>query len=161
MCQATQPAVDSRKIIADRIGASSTVEVLPTRKLNPSALEFVSSRSESEASSIADPAESEENSEPEDRIAVSDPPTKSGPNTHTNRPGSYYMDQNGSYSEDHHRYRSHPAFGWESPQVNRLFHAYALCLYTSKHCAVAQLDHFSEIKIILENFLVFQNLTIR
>lgn len=112
MCQVKNPAVD--RIITDK--NPSSVVPLPKRRLNPAALEFVSSRSESEASSVADEADYNEQGQVENHTEEVSP-SKRGPKVRIMGPGGNYTEHHGENINDHSRFRSHPNYGWESPQV--------------------------------------------
>ena len=114
MCQVRTPAVD--RIITNTTKDSSTVVPISKPKLNPSAVEFISSRSESEASSVTDEAEYHEPGQGEE-LHKEVSPSKRGPKVRTMGPGGNILDLNGEGINDQSRFRPHPAYGWESPQV--------------------------------------------
>jgi hypothetical protein len=111
MCQARTSEGEIIKKITSI--ASDTLDIEAKRRLNPAAIEFVSSRSESEASSIGDQADTD-HSDSED--------TSSGAfeknRQHKQAEKRQGMDQYHEDTEEQHRFHGYQNYGWESPQVS-------------------------------------------
>lgn len=110
MCQAR---ASKGERITKKITAIATktpenaVAIEAKRRLNPAATEFVSSRSESEVSSISDEAEIEQ---PDcEEVSL-------GKSKHRARKGQE-MDHYPEDNEEQERFHSYQNYGWESPQV--------------------------------------------
>jgi hypothetical protein len=87
----------------------NTISIKADRRLNPSATEFVSSRSESETSSVGDDAESEHLEHLE---AIQKTRQSKGAEAH--QPMDQYPSED---TNEDHRFNSYHNHGWESPQV--------------------------------------------
>jgi uncharacterized protein with WD repeat len=120
MCQvrSSKGEIITKKIpsIATKTPANK-VAIQAKRRLNPAATEFVSSRSESEASSIGDETDIEhQNQSDSEEVSIGAQPNRENQGSETDPT----MDQYHEESEEHHRIHSYQNYGWESPQVSYL-----------------------------------------
>ena len=91
------------------------VAIQAKQRLNPAATEFISSRSESEVSSVGDEAETEQPGHLNcEEVSFASQKNKG-------RKGSEgQMDQSSEDIEEHERFHGYQNYGWESPQVRLL-----------------------------------------
>ncbi|KAG7675255.1 hypothetical protein Ndes2526B_g08123 [Nannochloris sp. 'desiccata'] len=115
MCQARTSKgekINTQKIaaiVATQNPENPTVAYQPKPRLNPAAIEFISSRSESEASSIGDEAETEQ-------IDCEEVSTATEENRHDKDAKTQRMDQYYEETEEQHMFHGYQNYGWESPQ---------------------------------------------
>lgn len=98
------------QIVATQTPENSTVANQEKRRLNPAAVEFVSSPSESEATSIGDEAETEQLDSKE---ASATEKNRDHKDAETPRMDQYYEE-----SEEQQGFHGYQNYGWESPQVS-------------------------------------------
>jgi len=100
-------------IVATQTPENSTVATQEKRTLNPAAVEFVSSPSESEATSIGDEAETEQHLDSKEVSATEK--NRDHKDAETQRMDQYYEE-----SEEQQGFHGYQNYGWESPQVSYL-----------------------------------------
>jgi glutamine synthetase type III len=109
-------------IVATQTPENSTAANQAKRRLNPAAVEFISSSSETEASSIGDEADTEQ-------LDCKEVSSATEKNQNHKDAETQQMDQYYEESEEQHGFHGYQNYGWESPQVSYLVGLFDLIIH--------------------------------